>query len=157
MKRILVIEDQREERRKARNAVEAAGHYCFIAEDLHEAFMCLGYKKDLRELECIFFKKTIENIIEVPYDETMNRDWDGIITDLHFPILPGDRHTKLDPTGLEIAVVCYQAKIPCVICTDVGHHHTDWIKRIAKRLNAKVVDDKGVRNDAWKRAVRILF
>lgn len=134
MKKILVIEDKDEEKVKARVAVEKSKHYCFVAGDLQEALLLLGQEEKIKGL-----------------DEKIK--WDGIITDLHFPLLFGD---KAEPYGLEIAILADKLGIPCVICTDLGHHFTDWIDRVAKRLGIEVVGDKGCEGiDAWGKAMRL--
>lgn len=142
MKKILVIEDNKNEREKARKAVKE--FYCFIAEDLHEALLSLGQEEEVREIEG-------EMLVPTPVHKIK---WDGVITDLYFPmIFTGDIKSegKAEPYGLEIAILCYKSGIPCVICTDIDHHHSGWLKRVARHLNAEVADDKD-----WKKAVDLI-
>lgn len=145
MKKILVIEDNKNEREKARKAVEGFyGFYCFIAEDLHEALLSLGQEEEVRKIEG-------EMLVPTPVHKIK---WDGVITDLYFPILTGGNITsegKAEPYGLEIAILCYKSGIPCVICTDINHHHSGWLKRVARHLNAEVADNK-----AWEKAVDLI-
>lgn len=149
MKKILVVEDKKDERSKARTVVETAGHYCHAAEDLHEAYLALNRLEDVAELE------------DQPssYEGHEEMQWDGVITDLFFPLLTGAKE-GLDPDaprGLEIVLLCHTLGIPCVVCTDVHHHHTGWIKRVLRHIAVEVVDDKGVREDAWQQALALLL
>lgn len=149
MKKILVVEDKKDERKKAREAVETAGHYCHTAEDLHEAYLALGRFEDAAKLE------------DQPssYEGHEKIQWDGVITDLQFPFLTGVQ-SEMDPDapkGLEIVLLCHKLGIPCVVCTDVHHHHTGWIKRVLRHITVDVVDDKGTRDDAWQRAFDLLM
>lgn len=147
MKKVLVIEDNGEEKVKARKAIESAGYYCYVAEDLHEALLLLGQEDEAKEIEG---KSTI-NLL------TSKIKWDGIITDLHFPISPGEfNEAKPEPYGLEIVILANELGIPCVICTDVNHHFSRWIERVAKRLGVAVVIEKGQGWNAWEKAVKLL-
>jgi len=149
MKKILVIEDKKDEKAKAREAVEARDYYCYVAEDLHDAYLALGEDEEASGM----FGANVPNSKKI--------EWDGIITDLHFPQLNCSEGLagREEAYGLEIMVFCSQRGIPCVVCTDMDHHHCSWIYRVAKRLGAGLVADKGHRFDsrvAWEEAVRLL-
>lgn len=149
MKKILVIEDKKEEQEKARKAIEAKGCYCYVAEDLHDALLALGEEDEAKELGRDLGKISSSKI-----------NWDGVITDLHFPRITMGKDVldaRADANGMEIIIYCNQKNIPCVVCTDVHHHDSGWVKRAAKRLGIQVIDDKGQREEAWADAVDTLF
>lgn len=145
MKKILVIEDNKEEKEKAKQAVEAKGHYCYVAEDLHDAYLALGETKLAAE-------------IISPKIEARKIQWDGIITDIHFPMLTSSQglESMAEAYGVEIAILASQNKVPCVMCSDVNRHHSAWIRGAARRLGVGLVEDKGLREDSWKEAVKLL-
>ncbi len=146
--KILIIDDKKEEREKAKIVIEKAGYYYYEAEDLHEALMLLGDQEGADTIMNIS-----ANFPKHPYSKI---NWDGVITDLHFPLITGGI-CKEEALGLEIAILCQQKKIPCVICTDLNHHRTNWIDRIARRLGIEVVPDKGLSTLAWQEALNLLL
>lgn len=129
MKKILVIEDSSEERLRAREAVEATGAYCYVADDLEEALF------------------QIEGGSEI--------SWDAVVTDLHFP---GFQKRQPEPHGFEVALACKEKSIPCVICTDLNRHNVtdcEWKERLAERIGVSVVNKNTA--DAWQKAVELVF
>lgn len=146
IKKVLFIDDKKEERQKAEVAIRAARCVTAGAEDFHEALLMLGEYDEARGIECPNLPDLVEQDVVT---------WDGVITDLHFPTITHGREKseENDPHGIDILIICQKRGIPCVVCTDVHHHHSAWIKRIAGRLGAVVVDDKGANSQAWEKAV----
>lgn len=125
--RILIVEDDPEEQRKAEAAVRAAGCLTGIpAEDRDAAFL-YAFGEDT----------------ETGKSEAPSVKWDGILCDVHFPYYRGKR-VIMGPWGLEVAVEAVKHSIPLVFCTDVYHHDAEgeFICAMAIRLSAGVNDTK---------------
>jgi len=143
MKKILVIEDDPEQKKIAREVIESAKHYCYVAEDLHEAMLLL----------------TGGDILDSKRSHEAEVKWDGVITDIHFPLITGSKGPdgKAEPRGVEIMALCQKMGIPCVVCTDMDHHYTNWINRLMPYFNSDLVADKGNGARAWERALEKLL
>ncbi|MBM4177353.1 hypothetical protein FJ208_00930 [Candidatus Gribaldobacteria bacterium] len=147
MKKILIVEDNPDQKKLARQIVEKAGHYCWVAEDLHEAVLNLAGK----------------DILDSKRDSEPKVKWDGVITDLHFPLITGGSgdNGKAEPRGLEILALCKEMSIPCVVCSDIDHHHASWLTRLLPYFNAELEPDKsGYGTDgaiSWLRALEKLL
>lgn len=143
---ILIIEDTHEHKQNARTA--AASHLemvFYYGETLAEAYYYFGeYEK------AEFFGESPRRPVRQPNIE-------GVILDIHFK-----RHFTdiMEPEayGIELALYCSRNNIPCVICTDIDHHKSHWVERIAKMLNIPVVLGKGYRGvEAWEEAINRLL
>lgn len=139
MKKILVIEDNPEQKKIAREVIEAAKHYCYVAEDLHEAMLLL----------------TGNDILNSKNSHEPEVKWDGVIVDIHFPLITGSKGPdgKAEPRGIEIMALCKELGLPCVVCTDMDHHHTNWLDRLLPYFDADLVADKGNGAWPWERAL----
>lgn len=107
MKIILVIEDLVEEKINAKKAVLAAGYKFVFAANLSDA----------------------------------NRIWDklkgkitGVITDLHFPERENSKEKNLNPCGLAMVVRALLEQLPISICSNIDHHHADYLRQTIKNL-----------------------
>jgi len=87
----------------------------------------------------------------------------GIVTDLHFP--NGDWNKDKIPSaplGLAIVAEAVNNNIPVVVCSDIDHHHSGYVKIIIKvlkqcpgykYLDVPVIED----NKNWERAENYLI
>jgi hypothetical protein len=149
---ILVIDDNRVEREKGYEAVRAAGHRAVKAEDLHEALL---FMDQLDEAGIV-----AGEAFSISEFRPQHVKWDGIITDVHYPDLmvkAPDSFVDPPPNGTAIVALCFRLSIPCVICTDVHHHHSQWIRNFGRQLSTPVVDDKNEAPDAWARSLTLLL
>ena len=69
--------------------------------------------------------------------ELMKGKISGIITDLHFPQIEAEeKSVNLPPAGLSIVAYAVQNNLPVVICSDVNHHFSFYLKDVVMLLAA---------------------
>jgi hypothetical protein len=123
-KKILLIEDQYDHRRDARQ---------YFAD-----------KPDVELIVAETYSKAAEVMIKWD-DETYEDakgDIDGIISDIYFPLASEGRFSRIDPIGVRVAVEATKLGIPFVLCT-AGYHHGDkyeWIYGLACSQSWKLID-----------------
>jgi len=138
--RILVIDDKREEREAAKDAIEAAGHGALIYQDL-------SYPQGQKAWE------TMPTV-------------DGVITDLYFdPRRGGEEAMALyrqspPPMGLVVALHALHVGKPVVICTS-GYHHGPELSfvfdsYISPNMTGRNIAFGWEENKDWARSVKML-
>lgn len=122
----------------------------------------------------VSFAKTLSQAI--PGDSVLSPDFsklegfDGIISDVHFPLTDDPRdnfqsYTGEHPIGVSIAWYASTKKIPCVLITDLNHHgpSVQWVclTLVAIIGFAPIIDDEsesGGKNwaGAWERLEKMM-
>lgn len=105
---ILIIEDKAEQILIAKKAVTDLGLSPLVATNLSDAVRLLDKMKHL-----LF----------------------GVVTDLHYPMHSDYVGWQTEqPNGLAITALCVQNSIRVAICSDINHHHSDYVKILIKVL-----------------------
>lgn len=102
---LLLVEDDREERENAKKIISDKGHRAAVASNLQDAQRIL---------------------------KQMHGKLGGILTDLHFPERTDQDATK--PCGLAVVAEAVRLGIPVAICSNVDHHHADYLKVVVSVL-----------------------
>ena len=105
MEIILIVEDKKEELERAKQVVQKKGAKAVIAENLFEAKQLIS---------------KLQKVIS------------GIITDLHFP--ENKKDDINNPCGLAIVTIALRLNLPIVVCSDINHHHTLYVKSVIEDL-----------------------
>ncbi len=129
MKKVLIVEDKPEQQEIARKIIKEAGHYCYVAEDLHEAILSI----------------LDEDIIINNINLSPEKKWDAIITDLHFPMITGEKG-KPELYGFEVMLACKKMHIPFSVCTDLNFHEQNclWAKRLCEKIGARGISSQKI-------------
>ena len=132
IKKIIVVEDKKEELERACDLVMAKG------------FMPLA---------CATNEDAVDTI-----KKYQDKGLVGILTDLHFPVKEGG--SPEGASGLHIVYKALEAGIPVVICSNIDHHYASWatdlVGAIEKATGKKVAGFVQDRKD-WERALGLLF
>ena len=71
---------------------------------------------------------------------------DAVVTDIYIPLSKSyDWNHSESPCGINVAVVAKEAGLPCIFCTDMGHHGSklEWLFSITSKLGLPGMIDGG--------------
>jgi CheY-like chemotaxis protein len=109
-KTILIVEDQIEQILIAKKAVVSFGFVPLVATNLIDATRLLEKMKHLLV---------------------------GVVTDLYYPTHPDNNDSQINQiNGLAIVALCIQNNIRVAICSDINHHHSNYVKILIEALEA---------------------
>jgi len=159
---ILVIEDKKEERDAAMQAIKKLNPH--VTELAEAEFMGLVALKSSNaegglmvwltpDLEWAKHRlELLQKITKVLGDKGRV----GVITDL---MLPARKDMKDEPNGLIVISKCIEAGLPVVVCSDTDHHDVAWLRPVFPILgkahpvgNIPVILDK----KDWEKALNLL-
>lgn len=150
---ILVIEDDKEEQKRAKEAIESDGYKIVIAENYRS------------------FKELYDSLKDIV---------SGIITDLHFPdgeeksSVPFEKviensfkgtveaPPQMQPIGLAVVIQVIQTHIPIVICSNIDGHRVGYMRDVINGLS-KIIGNylplitiSATGEKDWKKALKHL-
>lgn len=71
---------------------------------------------------------------------------DAVVTDIYIPLSSSSHlnHSE-SPCGINVAIAAKKAGVPCIFCTDMGHHGSklEWLFQITKDLGLPPMVDGG--------------
>ena len=103
MKKILVIEDSVEQLSVVVNLLEERDYQYILAKNLEEAQAAL---------------------------QTGN--FDGVLTDLHFP--ENETTNNTPPCGFAVLIMCSEKALPVVVVSDIDHHFAAYAKIVVEGI-----------------------
>lgn len=153
MRNILVIEDNTKHLVDAREFFGKINGFNFVfAENFTDA-VCTN-----EEERSDSYAERTPNLTE------RLKRYDGIITDLHFPIgkMAGNHPNSVHQIGIGIMLTAFYADIPCVATTDQDHHGEElqWITTLYRLCGERkyrmydvcwLVEGKKDWQSAWKK------
>lgn len=76
----------------------------------------------------------------------MNGGIDAVVTDIYIPLTNSYNWNHSEsPCGINVAVAAKKAGVPCIFCTDMGHHGSklEWLFQITEDLGLSPMVDGG--------------
>ncbi|MFH1612062.1 MAG: hypothetical protein ABH887_02235, partial [bacterium] len=121
---ILVIEDNQKHTEDAKNFFET--------QDVTVTYV--SNYSDTREIMFKFNQETFKHDV--------NKDIDGVISDIYFPLTDNPQWNQPEPIGVRVAVELSQLRVPFVLNT-AGYHHGrkyEWIHSFAQKQKWSLID-----------------
>jgi hypothetical protein len=158
MKKILVIEDNAQHHADAKEFFGKIEGFEFI------------FAKNFTDAVCLTEEEQGDSYAErTPNLAERLKRYDGIITDLHFPIgnMVGNHPNSVHQIGIGIMLTAFYADIPCVAITDQNHHGEglQWITTLYRLCGERkyrmcdvdwLKDGKKDWDAAWEYLLRIM-
>jgi len=163
--KIYVIDDKREEHKRAEFAIVQNGHELgTIMSEIQDGVIDLAESSSLKEAhrnECDAYYEVEKKIY------TAKAEGGGIITDMMFHMAaPLTENDPIPPCGLLVIIQAMTIGVPVVVCTnanEVGDHHSqqmhwfyDGFISPAQRRNSKLLSFGWVEDKNWDTAVKLL-
>lgn len=146
---IVIFEDKKEERQRAREIISQTPGLIDVAvsgETLDDIGWFFGERFSLICSKPDF--SHYENLMENSVALKSGRAVLGIITDLNMPIYPGGPEEQV---GLVVAFMAKELGIPVVVCTGNHHQGAFWTEFLLKKLGIPIVRSKN-----WQDAIGLL-
>lgn len=147
--KILVIENNPEELRKAGEILTEAGIEVVCASDFEQASEFLG----------------IDGFC--PGRGSMDKPQvDGVLSDIFFPLIKDGYFNDQymgddDPIGVAVATICREQKLPCILVTSQFHHGAklQWVTMMVRALGMPEIEDQYPEESSkpWERGLEELL
>lgn len=146
---VVIFEDKKEERQKAREIISQTPGLIDVAvpgETLDDIGWFFGERFSLScsEPEFSHYANLMENSVALKSGRAVF----GIITDLNMPIYKGGPEEQV---GLVVAFMAKELGIHVVVCTGNHHKGSFWAEFLIKKLGVPIVHSKN-----WQDAIEIL-
>jgi hypothetical protein len=162
--KIYVIDDKKEEIKKAHKSIQDGGHEIgSIDSEVEDGVVCLGEAASIKDAYQLQFEAQCE-VSDKIYQAKKNGG--GIITDMMFNLTsPLTENDPVAPSGLLVIRQALAAGVPVVVCTDAseaGGHHAQAMHWFCDGYIFPTQRRKGVlpfgwiENKDWDAAVKML-